>query len=218
MSGFYARLQAQTQTERARFLQIEALERGARGDIPLEAYMAFLGEAYHHVRHTVPLLMACGSRLDADKEWLRAAVAEYIEEEIGHEAWILNDLAACGGDPEIYRLRQPNPETELMVAYAWDTIQRGNPVGFFGMVLVLEGTSIQLATHAATAIQASLALPKEAFSYLSSHGALDISHMKFFESLMDRIDKPDDQQAIIHMANMMYRLYGDVFRSLPLDT
>ncbi len=218
MSGFYARLQAQTQTERARFLQIEALERGARGDIPLEAYMAFLGEAYHHVRHTVPLLMACGSRLDADKEWLRAAVAEYIEEEIGHEAWILNDLATCGGDPEIYRLRQPNPETELMVAYAWDTIQRGNPVGFFGMVLVLEGTSIQLATHAATAIQASLALPKEAFSYLSSHGALDISHMKFFESLMDRIDKPDDQQAIIHMANMMYRLYGDVFRSLPLDT
>ena len=218
MSGFYARLQAQTLTARTCFLQIEALERGARGNISLEAYMAFLGEAYHHVRHTVPLLMACGSRLGADKEWLRTAVAEYIEEEIGHEEWILNDLAACGGDPQAYRKREANPETELMVAYAWDTIQRGNPVGFFGMVLVLEGTSIQLATHAAAAIQASLALPKEAFSYLSSHGSLDISHMKFFESLMNRIDNPDDQQAIIHMANMMYRLYGDVFCSLPLDT
>ena len=29
----------------------------------------------------------------------------------------------------------PSPATELMVAYAYDTIHRGNPVSFFGMVL-----------------------------------------------------------------------------------
>ena len=39
--------------------------------------------------------------------------------------------------------------TELMVAYAYDTIARGNPVGFFGMVHVLEGTSVsRVATRA----------------------------------------------------------------------
>ena len=37
----------------------------------------------------------------------------------------------------------PNVATELMVAYAYDTIQRINPMAFFGMVYVLEGTSIQ---------------------------------------------------------------------------
>ncbi|HED14576.1 MAG TPA: iron-containing redox enzyme family protein [Gammaproteobacteria bacterium] len=218
MSNFFNRLQEETLAERSAFLQIEQLARGARGEISLGAYQAFLGEAYQHVKHTVPLLMACSSRLPADQEGLRQAVAHYIEEEIGHEEWILNDLSACGSDPQMHRCRAPAPETELMVAYVYDTIQRGNPVGFFGMVLVLEGTSIQLATHAAAAIQASLSLPKEAFSYLVSHGSLDISHMQFFESLMNRIDDPDDQQAIIHMANMMYRLYGDVFRSLPLDS
>jgi len=217
MKPFFEHLQEATQSARASFLDIEQLARGVRGDISKKTYMAFLGEAFQHVRHTVPLLMACGSRIDTSREWLRTAVAEYIEEEIGHEEWILNDIRACGGDPEQYRQRQSNPETEFMVAYAYDTIHRGNPLAFFGMVLVLEGTSIQLATHAATAIQSSLALPTEAFSYLNSHGALDISHMSFFESLMNRIDTPDDQQAIIHMANMMYRLYGDVFRSLPLD-
>ena len=41
--------------------------------------------------------------------------------------------------------------------------------------------------------------------------------MEFFESLMNRLEDAGDQQAVIHTASMMYRLYGDVFRSLPLD-
>ena len=35
-----------------------------------------------------------------DRKWLRIHVAEYIEEEIGHEKWILNDIEACGGDKQ----------------------------------------------------------------------------------------------------------------------
>ena len=217
MSKFFEQLQAETQSSRESFLGIEQLARGARGEISLETYVAFLVQAYHHVKHTVPLLMACGSRIPMEKEWLRVAVAEYIDEETGHQEWILNDIKACGVDPEIHRYGTPNPETELMVSYAYDTISRSNPVGFFGMVLVLEGTSIQLATSAAQTIQRSLRLPDTAFSYLSSHGSLDLEHMKFYESLVNRLDDAADKAAIIHVANMMYRLYGDVFRSLPLD-
>ena len=33
---------------------------------------------------------------------------------------------------------------------------------------------------------------------------------------MDRIDDAQDQAAIVHGARAFYRLYGDVFRSLPL--
>jgi hypothetical protein len=33
---------------------------------------------------------------------------------------------------------------------------------------------------------------------------------------MDRIDDPVDQAAIVHAARVFYRLYGDLFRSLPL--
>jgi hypothetical protein len=102
-----------------------------------------------------------------------------------------------------------------MVAYAYDTIQRGNPIGFFGMVHVLEGTSVKVADRAADAIRAALALPKNAFSYLYSHGALDIEHCDFFESLMERISDPADQAQIIHSAKMFYRLYADIFRTLP---
>jgi hypothetical protein len=185
------------------------------GQVSLEGYRAFLAQAYHHVRHTVPLMMACGARLPSRLEWLRGAVCEYIEEEYGHERWILNDIAACGGDAEAVSRSRPSLPIELMVAYLYDLIARGNPVGLFGMVNVLEGTSIALATQAAGTIRESLGLPADAFSYLSSHGALDVDHMATYRRLMDRLDDEDDQQAVIHAAKVVYRLYADMFRGLP---
>ena len=73
----------------------------------LDSYLAFLGQAYHHVKHTVPLLMACGGRLPEKLNWLRTAVAEYIAEEIGHEEWILNDINASGGNADAVRNSKP---------------------------------------------------------------------------------------------------------------
>jgi len=213
---FYEQLLAATEADRERLLQAPALARGVRGEIPAHSYLAFLTEAYHHVRHTVPLLMACGSRLPARLEWLREAVAEYIEEETGHQEWILNDIRAAGGDAEAVRNGQPHAATELMVAYAYDGIHRGNPVSFFGMVLVLEGTSVALATQAAAVIQQGLELPDAAFSYLRSHGSLDQKHVRFYARLMNRLEAADDRAAVIHAARMFYCLYGDIFRSLPL--
>ena len=102
-----------------------------------------------------------------------------------------------------------------MVAYAYDTLYRVNPVAFFGMVQVLEGTSIKVATEAAEKIQQALKLPNQAFSYLRSHGSLDLDHVKFFESLMNKMESKSDQDAIIHAANVFYKLYGDIFRALP---
>jgi len=214
--SFYDELTAATEAARNDLLSIPFIQMGAVGKLSLESYKAFLGQAYHHVKHTIPLLMATGGRLSEDKEWLRVAIGEYIEEEMGHQEWILNDIEACGGDKEAVRHDTPMPATELMVAYAYDTIYRCNPVGFFGMVLVLEGTSVSLATSAADNIQKSLNLPKKAFSYLTSHGSLDIGHVDFYEKLMNQLVKEEDKQAVIHAANMFYKLYGDIFRSLPV--
>jgi pyrroloquinoline quinone (PQQ) biosynthesis protein C len=216
MTGFFNKLLGETEAERSELLDIPFIQHGRLGHLSLESYTAFLGQAYHHVKHTTPLLMACGSRIPHDKEWLRDAMAEYIEEEVGHQEWILNDLSTCGTDPESVRRATPNPATELMVAYAYHTIDRGNPVGFLGMVLVLEGTSIRVATEAAENLQRGLGLGPSAFSYLTSHGSLDLSHMDFYEGLVNRLELPADRAAVIHCAKQFYRLYGNVFRALPL--
>ncbi|MBN8505295.1 MAG: iron-containing redox enzyme family protein [Burkholderiales bacterium] len=214
---FHARLIEDTAAARAAFLRTPIIQGVLqRGEVSRASYIAFLTEAYHHVRHTVPLLTACREALPAHHAWLVDPLNEYIEEEAGHDEWILDDIAACGADAEAVRHGTPGAATELMVAYAYDTIARGNPLGFFGMVHVLEGSSVALALNAADAIQKPLGLPDSAFSYLRSHGTLDLEHTAHFALLMDAITDPADQQAIVHAARMFYRLYAAVFAELPL--
>lgn len=215
MKTFFERLVAETETERKQLYSVPQIVDAMQGNISLESYLAYLEQAYHHVKHTVPLMMAAGSRLPESKEFLREALVEYVEEEVGHQEWILNDIKHAGGDAEKVRRGAPNEATEMMIAYAYDYVLRINPVGFFGMVLVLEGTSIQLATNVAGTLQASLGLPENCFSYLSSHGSLDIEHMKFFENLVNQIDDVEDQQAIVHVAKRVFILFAGVFQSIP---
>jgi pyrroloquinoline quinone (PQQ) biosynthesis protein C len=213
---FHDELLQATERERAELLAVPFIRDGAAGRLTRADYVAFLTQAYHHVKHTLPLLMACGAKLPARLEWLRTAIAEYIKEETGHQEWILDDIRACGGNAEAVRFGQPALPAELLVAYAYDTITRVNPVGFLGMVLVLEGTSTAVATRAAETLMASLKLPAAAFTYLSSHGALDVGHTRFFASLVDRLDDKEDRAILVHCARVFYQLYGDVFRDLDL--
>ena len=211
---FYERLQQETESGRDYLLSAPIIGRALKGQISLEDYVAFLSQAYHHVKHTVPLLMATGARIPESKEWIRNAIAEYIEEELGHQEWILNDIQHCGFDKEQVRASAPNASTELMVAYAYDMVNRVHPLGFFGMVHVLEGTSVNIAELAADKIQEKLGLSNKAFTYLHSHGKLDQEHIKFFEGIMNQITDPQEQALIIHSANRFYQLYGNIFREL----
>jgi len=211
---FYEQLKLATEPDRQQLINSEIIVRCMARNVTLQEYIDYLTQAYHHVKFTVPLLMAVGAKLPESYEWLRSAVAEYIEEELGHQEWVLNDIAACGGDKEAVRNSKPAIETELMIAYAWDMVNRVDPIGFFGMVHVLEGTSVNLADYAADQIQAILNLPESAFSYLRSHGSIDISHIKHLEILMNRFTEPSEQELIIHSTKMFYRLYKGVFDSV----
>ncbi|MYN13142.1 biliverdin-producing heme oxygenase [Pusillimonas sp. TS35] len=213
--SFYQTLLKRTEDSRASLVGTPIIQDCLHGEVALPSYIAFLREAYHHVSQTVPLMHACRARIPQRLGWLHAALDEYADEEIGHDEWILNDLRALGQDADAVRRAGPGPDTEIMVSYAYDTIARKNPMGFFGMVHVLEGTSVALALNAADQIQRSLNLPANAFSYLRSHGALDVGHTAHFAELMNRLDDQGDRDAVIHGAHMFYRLYGAIFRSLP---
>lgn len=212
----YAQIKSETQSARAHLLEAPIIRACLAGEASLDGYLAFLAQAYHHVRHTTPLLMSLGGRLPERLAWMQASVAEYIEEELGHEAWILADIRAAGGDPEAVRLSRPDLPAELMVAYAYDLIARGNPAAFFGMVFVLEGTSVELALTAADRIQAALGLPNSAFTYLRSHGTLDQEHTQHLANILEKM-AASDQADVLHAAKVFYTLYGDLFHALPVE-
>jgi heme oxygenase len=203
--NFFAVLQEHTRSEREHFIAAPIIQGCLRGEVSLPSYIAFLTQAYYHVRHTVPLLQACKTAL-ADPKF-------------SHLHWLLpalDDLRACGADADAIRIGTPAFSTEVMVAYAYDLIQRVHPLGFFGMVHVLEGTSVALALMAADRIQQGLNLPAQAFRYLRSHGTLDQEHTAHFAQLVNALDRPEEQALLIHAAKNFYRLYGQVFIDLPL--
>ena len=83
------------------------------------------------------------------------------------------------------------------------------------MVYMLESTSTAIATKGAIAIKDSLNLPQKAFSYLASHGQLDIEHMSFFEKTVNAIKDENDQDAIIEVAQNTFLLFAKLLAAIP---
>jgi hypothetical protein len=40
--------------------------------------------------------------------------------------------------------------------------------------------------------------------------------MEFYAGLVNRLEREEDRRFIVHTARRFFRLYGDIFRALPL--
>ena len=210
---FYDVLTAETSKERESFLNIQLVKNAIRDGAPLSLYIDFLSEAYHHVKHTFSLLALAASKTRDER--YQDALVEYMKEERGHEKWILDDIRDLGGDVDPVVKRGPGMPCRIMVGYAYYAIEHVSPYAMLGSVHVLEGMSVLLADRVADAMKASLGTHTEAgFSYLRSHGSLDMEHVAFFRKLVDGFEDPQAQRIIIESSKIFYRLYGDIFRDL----
>ncbi|SMF60155.1 Pyrroloquinoline quinone (PQQ) biosynthesis protein C [Tistlia consotensis] len=214
--SLHDRLLADSAEARDGFLAIPIIGRAVTGEVPRALYLAFLSQAYHHVRHTCPLLSLAAAR--TEDEGYRAALYEYLEEERGHDEWILDDISAIGGAPAATLLAPARPPCRAMVGYAYHAIDRISPYALLGMVHVLEGMSTLLASQAAEALQRAFggedADGGPGFVYLTTHGALDVGHTAFFRKVVDSLDPIAAAEPIIDGARMFYWLYGNIFRDL----
>lgn len=212
--SFYQKLQDQTIKDRQVLMMAPIIDICRHQKITKEEYIYFLTQAYHHVKHTVPLLTLCKNQLPDHYNWLKKSLDKYIEEEIGHEYWILNDIEACGGNKNEVMAGEACASIQGMIGYLYKKIENAHPLALFGMVQVLEGTSVSIGGEMANVIQASLALPDEAVTYLRSHGAIDQEHLHFFSTLMDKIIDVNDQQEIIDSAHFIYHCYSQMLNSV----
>jgi acyl-coenzyme A synthetase/AMP-(fatty) acid ligase/heme oxygenase len=214
--SFFDTLLAETTAERTEFMSIPLIAEAVAGGVDRALYLSFLNSAYHHVRYTVPLLQTALAACGPDDTVMAEGLAEYVREEIGHDEWILDDIAALGGDAEASRHARPPLAVRVLVAHAFHLINEEGPYALLGMVHVLEGMSVALAVRAADAIRSALAVDGKTggFSYLTSHGGLDIGHVDTFAKLLDAIDTPERRATVIAAARDFYTLYGNVFRAL----
>lgn len=212
---FYQRLLDATQTERQNFQSITLIQHAVQKGVTRELYGKYLEQAYHHVRFTVPLLELARDCCGGEDTAYIDALAAYIDEESGHDEWILDDIKALGIDSEAVRHGQGGFACRVMIGYAHYAVEHISPYALLGMVHVLEGMSVELAEKAADAIAQSFGeTPPNAFSYLTSHGALDTEHVQFFEDLVNGINDVARENIIIAAAKDFYILFGNLFREL----
>ncbi|MCM2293792.1 iron-containing redox enzyme family protein [Allorhizobium sp. BGMRC 0089] len=211
--SFYDRLNAETASERNAFLQIPLVAQATVHGAPREVYIAFLEQAYHHVKHTFPLLALAASR--TRDEYYQDALVEYMEEERGHEKWILDDIRALGGNADAVEKGEPGQACAIMVGYAYYAIEHISPYAMLGSVHVLEGLSVMLADTLADVLKSQFSLSDDAgFSYLRSHGSLDQEHVAFFRDTINGFTDKAVQDLIIAQSKIFYRLYGAIFKDL----
>ncbi len=220
MTSFYQRLIDETHAARDAFFATPMLLDAAQNGVERGLYVNYLTQAYHHVRHTCPLLATAMGRCHHADQTLRDALIDYIDEEKGHEKWILDDIAFIGGEAAVAKATayEGDAAVRIMVGYMYYAINHISPYAMLGMVHVLEGTSVDIASVAADAIAKRLELrPTKGFRYLTSHGAVDTEHVKFFENLVNTISDRHQQNIIIDTAQIVYRLWGQMYSDLVSD-
>jgi pyrroloquinoline quinone (PQQ) biosynthesis protein C len=208
------KLVQQTAASRQAFIDLPLIQEVLGSGASKDLYLDFLGQAYHHVKCTAPLLALAAARCGAEDRPYQAALFEYVKEECGHDEWILEDIEALGGDPEAAQQSPPRFPCKVMVGHAYYLIDRVSPYAMLGMIHVLEGMSVALAGRAVAAIRKTVCSSADAgFKYLTTHSDLDIEHTKFFEDLICTID-PRHLPLVIDSACDFYRLYGAIFDDL----
>ena len=143
----------------------------------------------------------------------RYALYHQIEEEKGHEEWVLNDVAAMGGDRDAVRGGLAAPQIQAMIGYNYYSSEHLNPTSVLGMIHVLEEIAANFASPAAKKIAEAIGVPgPEGFTFLQSHGEMDKHHVDDFKELVEAITDPDDQRAIVNAARVNYAMFGALFQ------
>ena len=212
----YQILIEETTAARRQFTELALIQKVLQHGASKALYLDFLGQAYHHVKNTAPLLALAASRCASEDFLYQSALFEYLEEERGHELWILEDIQALGGDPDTVSRDKPRLPCKVMIGHAYYLVDRVSPYGLLGMIHVLEGMAVALASKAVSALRSSLSSAgTDGFKYLTTHSDLDVHHTEFFANLINRIE-PGHLPLVIETAADFYKLYGDIFRDLEI--
>ena len=150
---FYDQLIKETTESKNKFYSRKIISKVIEEGVSKDLYLDYLVEAYNHVKFTCPLLeMSKNLMSHSTYRIFIDAFDEYIDEEKGHEEWILNDIKNLGRNLDPIRKTDGDIAVRSMIGYMKYAITNITPYSMLGMIFVLEGTSVNIAQEAAEAI------------------------------------------------------------------
>lgn len=144
-------------------------------------YRSWLAISFDLVRATAPLLTeAVGEAMRRHDRSLADYFVRQLDAEYGHDAWLLEDFMATGGDPRQLRSRIPCPAAARLVGAQYYYLRHVHPIALLGHIAVLEWHAPE--PGLVPELVRRTGFPREAFRTLYRHCELDGGH----GALLDR--------------------------------
>ncbi|GAA0679170.1 hypothetical protein GCM10010193_35910 [Kitasatospora atroaurantiaca] len=172
-----------------------------RPDGLTERYGRYLRTMHEVIRASVPLMELAVRRCTAlgPADPVAGPLADYlarhIEEERGHDDWLLADLAAAGLDPHGPLRQQPPPVVARLVGPQYYWVEHFHPVSLLGYITVLENNAP--APWLAERLAADTGLPGAAFQTVSHHAVLDTGHSAELGRILDELPLDQAQETAV---------------------
>ena len=212
--SFFITLVEMTDASRRDLELIPKVQSMMNHGLTLAEYRGFLHDLYHIVWHFCPVMSAAAARCDDRFRDVRYDLYERIEEEKGHDSWVLEDIEALGGDVRAVRETPPSPPAQAMIAFNYYASDRVHPCSVLGMLYTLEVVSSVYGGRVSDSIARALGRNVEngGFKFLSSHATMDLDHMAKLNRLVKTIDDAGAQNAIVNATRVNFHQFGQLFR------
>jgi Iron-containing redox enzyme len=188
--------------------QISALKFGSAVK-SLTSYGAYLVQTYHYVVASVPLMQAAVATEFARSQLpFKQYLTHHIEEENGHEKWLLDDLSLLGYSEASVRGSVPLPEVAQLAGAQYYTIFHWHPLGLLGYIYALESAPPN--SEFLNTLTVKYGIPLAALGTLYAHALDDVDHRESLLNLLRSLELDNFQEeTIIHSAcNTLRSLIG----------
>lgn len=215
MLPFFADLVIRTDEARRAFETHPVVQDAVGNGMTLERYRSLLLELYSIVWHFNPVCAAAASRLDDVHREVRYHLYEHMQEEMGHEEWVMNDLGVVGVEPQAVRAHQGNAHTLALVGYNYWAADRRHPCSVLGMMYALEVIASVYGGPFASAVKESLLLDGErGVSFISSHATMDVEHMAELRVVLNTLKDDAARDAVVESAGINFHHFTRIFETV----
>ena len=215
MLPFFADLVTRTDEARREFETNPVVLEAVANGMTVERYRKLLLELYHVVWHFNPVCAAAASRVPDSHRQVRYFLYEHMQEESGHEAWVMNDLEAVGVAHAATTAHTAGVHTLALNGYNYWSADRRHPCSVLGMMYALEVIASVYGGPFSSAIRESLLLEGErGVSFISSHATMDMEHMASLRQILNTVTDDEARGAIVESALVNFDHITRVFAAI----
>ena len=195
---FFLDLVGRTDEARRAFETHPTVMDAVANGMSLERYRKLLLELYHVVWHFNPVCAAAASRIGDAHRQVRYFLYEHMQEEKGHEEWVLNDLEAMGVGRDTGRAHPPDVFTLALTGYNYWAADRRHPCSVLGMLYALEVIASVYGGPFTNALKDRLLLEDDrGVTFIGSHATLDAEHMAELREVLNLLDDEAARDAVV---------------------